>query len=399
MNRLPAGATVIKFLHRYSYEQISRIVEHDYELIRYKTLEGTIIDGYLPCDGAPEVIDVVPGTHASSSFLAYLAFNKYVLDTPLYRELVRMMDEQMQVSRMTLTNWLEKGCKYVNCLIKILKDHCLEKDSIVNCDETWCRVKVDDSYKKKYIWCLVSKAAKVVIYCYEDGSRGRDALRHILVDSQFKALQSDGYNVYMYLDDELIDTDHLCCLAHARAKFKYASEQGGNKDADFFLDAFGELYQLEADYEKGKLSTEQIKACRENLKTKEIIIKIRSKLDAMLSDVHPARGDLMEKALNYLNTFWPQLFAYTRDGSYTIDNSIAERFIRPLAGERKNSLFFGSGKMAGVSAAYHTIISTCKMQGVSALQYFKMFFREIVNGCRDYDNLLPMIIGLGNNKL
>lgn len=49
-----------------------------------------------------------------------------------------MMDEQMQVSRMALTNWLEKGCKYVNCLIKILKDHCLEKDSIVNCDETWC---------------------------------------------------------------------------------------------------------------------------------------------------------------------------------------------------------------------------------------------------------------------
>lgn len=286
-----------------------------------------------------------------------------------------------------------------NGLIKILKDHCLDKDSIVNCDETWCRVKVEDRYKKKYIWCLVNKSAKVVIYCYEDGSRGRDALRHILGDSQLKALQSDGYNVYMYLDDELIDTDHLCCLAHARAKFKYACEQGGNKDADFFLDAFGELYQLEADYEKGKLSTEQIKACRENLKTKEILIKIRSKLDAMLSDVHPPRGDLMEKALNYLNTFWTQLFAYTRDGSYTIDNSIAERFIRPLAGERKNSLFFGSGKMAGVSAAYHTIISTCKMQGISALQYFKMFFREIVNGRRDYENLLPMTIGLGNNKL
>lgn len=32
--------------------------------------------------------------------------------------------------------------------------------------------------------------------------------------------------------------------------------------------------------------------------------------------------------------------------------------------KRKNSLFFGSGKMAGVSAAYHTIISTSKMQGV-----------------------------------
>lgn len=55
--------------------------------------------------------------------------------------------------------------------------------------------------------------------------------------------------------------------------------------------------------------------------------------------------------------------------------------------------------MARVSAAYHTIISTCKMQGVSALQYFKMFFQAIVNGRRDYENLLPMTIGLGNNKL
>lgn len=119
----------------------------------------------------------------------------------------------------------------------------------------------------------------------------------------------------------------------------------------------------------------------------------------MLSAMHPPRGELMEKALNYLNTFWTQLFAYLKDGCYTIDNSIAERFIRPLSGERKNSLFFDSSKMARVSAAYHTIISTCKMQGISVLQYFKMFFQAIVNGRRDYENLLPMTIGLGNNKL
>lgn len=48
----------------------------------------------------------------------------------------------------------------------------------------------------------------------------------------------------------------------------------------------------------------------------------------------------MGKALIYLDTFWEQLFVYLKDGSYTIDNSIAERFIRPLSGERKNSLFF-----------------------------------------------------------
>ena len=56
------------------------------------------------------------------------------------------------------------------------------------------------------------------------------------------------------------------------------------------------------------------------------------------------------------------------------DNRVcAERFIRPLVGERKHSLFFGSDKMACVSAVYHTIISTYKMQGVSVLDYFKRF--------------------------
>lgn len=233
-----------------------------------------------------------------------------------------------------------------------------------------------------------------IIYCYEDGSRGRDALKYILGDSQVKALQSDGYNVYMYLDDHVVDMEHLCCMAHARAKFKYALEQGDDKDAAFILELIGELYKLEWEYDEGRLSPRQIRLCRNSLKTKEIIIKLRSKLDVLLSDGHPPRGELMEKAINYMDTFWTQLFAYLNDGSYSIDNSIAERFIRPLVGERKNSLFFGSDRMARVSAVYHTIISTCKMQGVSVLAYFKKFFSEIVKGRRDYEHLLLLTIGL-----
>lgn len=104
----------------------------------------------------------------------------------------------------------------------------------------------------------------------------------------------------------------------------------------------------------------------------------------------------MEKALRYLKTFWTPLFAYLKDGYYSIDNSIAERFIRPLAGERKNSLFFGSNKMAEVSAAYHTVISTCRMQGKSVLDFLKEFFQEIVSGRRDYDNLLSLMFAENN---
>ena len=61
-------------------------------------------------------------------------------------------------------------------------------------------------------------------------------------------------------------------MAHARAKFKYALEQGGDKDAEYFLKCIGELYKLEAEYEHGKLSAEQIGLLRQKLKTKEIVI-------------------------------------------------------------------------------------------------------------------------------
>lgn len=45
---------------------------------------------------------------------------------------------------------------------------------------------------------------------------------------------------------------------------------------------------------------------------------------------------------------------------------------------RKNSLFFGSHKMAKASAMYRTTNSTCRMMGVSVMEYLKTFFRRII---------------------
>lgn len=42
ITKLPEGAIIIKRTRRYSYEQVSSIIEHDYEVIRYKTAEGII---------------------------------------------------------------------------------------------------------------------------------------------------------------------------------------------------------------------------------------------------------------------------------------------------------------------------------------------------------------------
>ena len=395
---LPEGATIIKSVYESTYEQVSYIVQHDYEMIIYKDKNGKMRKGYFPKVSAEAenetVIDRFPGTHASCSLLANLVFNKYHMNTPVYREMVRLLNNNMNVSRNTVYNWFVKGSEHLKKVLPTLKDLLLAKDSVVHCDETWCRVRVNGKYSKKYVWGMVNEEAKIAVYFYDDGSRGRKVLRDFLGDNKIAALQSDGFNVYMYLDNELIDIDHLCCLAHVRAKFKYALEQGKDEEAEFFLRLIGILYEFEEEYRLRHLTPEQIRQERQGAKTAKIIHQLRQRLDKLLADNSGMRGHLMQRALTYLNKFWGQLFLYLKDGRYNIDNSLAERMLRPMTVERKNSLTFGSHAGVEVSVIYHTFIETCKMCGVSTLEYFKEFFKAVMLGRTDYENMLPMTIGV-----
>ena len=391
-SQLPAGARIIKIKIGYSYELISKLLEHRYEVVVY-SLNGKVEEAYLPCDGEPVYIDKVPGTKGSAEFMAYLTYDRYQMHTPLYREVQKLLDEGMSVCRQTLGNWLYRASLPASRIVDYLLENALSEDAVVNVDETWVRVKDNESkkYKKKYTWCLVNKKERIVIYYYDNGSRGRKVLKELIGDHDIKALQSDGYNVYLYLDNELVDLEHLCCMAHARAKFKYAADQG-DLDALFFLDRIGELYELERTYREMELEPNDIKEARNNGRTAQILGDMYNRLQHLLRSDHPPRGELMDKALNYLHNYWKQLTAWRKDGRYDIDNTLAERYIRPLSGERKNSLFFGSQKMAVVSATFHTLLATCHAKKVSGLNYLKEFYRRVVKGDTDYGNMLPGLI-------
>lgn len=87
----------------------------------------------------------------------------------------------------------------------------------MNVDETWLRYHAYNTKRKTYMWCLVNRKARIVIFFYEDttdgeglqkhGGRSRNVLKEFLGDAKIKSLQSDGYNVYMYLDNELLESD------------------------------------------------------------------------------------------------------------------------------------------------------------------------------------------------
>ena len=379
------------------------LVEEQFEMIHYVERGKKPAWGDFPKEGHPQAVTRFEGTKATPEFLQAIAYEVYVKNVTFGLLHEWLTDLGMTVSANTLRNWLKKGKKYLDQLIVVLKSIALEKDSIVNCDETWCKVRKYDRYKKCYIWVLVNKSEKIAIFFYEDGSRGRKVLTDFLGDAELKSVMTDGYNAYVFIGDELKsahfkDTEHQVCMAHSMAKFAKAANPGGDKVALPFHDDMGLFYKLEDRYDKEGISLEERGRRRQSLETKEIMMRLRMNLKIELDKADTERSPYLTEALHYLDKFWDGIFAFTKDGNYPIDNNLAERTIRKLTTQRNSMLHFGSDEGVEMAAAYHSVISTVKLHGMSSWHYLGELFQKIFNGCRDFLSMTPQNIGLAYSK-
>lgn len=401
LTKVPGRIIERKMVRVFSFRTFLR--EECFEMVHYAEPGQKPKWGYFPSAGHPEVITKFEGTKATPEFLQAIAYEVYVKNVTFGLLHQWLSDMGMTISKNTLRNWLKKGKKYLDELVCVLKSIALEKDSIVNCDETWCKVRKYDHYKKCYIWVLVNKARKTAIFFYENGSRGRDVLTDFLGDAELKSIMSDGYNAYVFIGDELKsarfkDTVHQVCMSHAKNKFVKASNQGGEPVAERFSDILKEFFMKERKCDdSGFTSAERLQE-RQSLETKELLIELRSLLDSELSKDSEFRSPYYTEALNYLNRFWKEIFAYLDDGELPIDNNLAERTIRKLTTQRNNSLHYGSDAGVEMAATYHSVIGTVRLHGSSIWNFIGTFFKNIFNGCRDYVNMVPDKITLATSQ-
>lgn len=370
------------------------LLEEHFEMVHYVEPGKSPKWGYFPKEGHPQFVTKFERTKATPEFLQAIAYEVYVKNVTFGLLHQWLRDMGMIISSNTLRNWLKKGKKYLDQLIVELKSIALEKDSIVNCDETWCKVRKYDHYKKCYIWVLVNKAEKISIFFYEDGLRGRDVLANFLGDADLKSVMTDGYNAYVFIGNELKsiqykDTIHQVCMSHNNNKFVKAANQGGEPNAALFSSDIKELFSRERKYDEAGLTPEERLKERQSLETKEIVIRIRSRLDAELSKSSEYRSPYYSEVLNCLKHFLDELFAYLYDGEFPIDNNLAERCLRKLTTQCNSMLHFGCDEGVEMAATYHSIICTVKLHGKSAWHYLGSFFTKIFNGCRDFLSLTP----------
>ena len=328
------------------------LTEECFEMVHYAEPGKKPKWGYFPSEGHPEVVTNFEGTRATPEFLQAIAYEVYVKN----------------VTFGLLHQWL-----------------------------------TDMGMKKCYIWVLVNKAQKTAIFFYENGSRGREVLTDFLGDAELKSIMSDGYNAYVFIGNELKsarfkDTVHQVCMSHAKNKFVKASNQGGEPNAERFSEILKEFFMRERKYDDAGLTPKERFRERQSLETKELLIELRSLLDSELTKDSEFRSRYYKEALNYLNRFWKEIFAYLDDGELPIDNNLAERTIRKLTTQRNNSLHYGSDAGAEMAATYHSVIGTVKLHGSSIWNFIGTFFKNIFNGCRDYVNMVPDKITLAASQ-
>ena len=338
---------------------------------------------------------LVPHTSCTWRMLSDLGVNRYQYALSCGREMFRMFNEKMSVSKQTILNWLKEGAEFLKGGQCRIKRRLLKKGTSIYVDETWVDTKVkqaDGSFKyvKRYMWVIVNLTTKVCYYLF--GRRKREVIEKFLGDFQ-GTLMTDAYNAYAYFS-QLDGCSHACCWAHVRRIYWSALKDYKDSLAQEFIELIGVLYKVELESILLHRTEAEVLEAR---KTESIPIlnELDQKSALLLAKVKSKElkiSSKLEHALNYMRNHWKELIAYIDIGNVLIDNNCCERAVRPFTNLRKSFGGFSSELGGEVAAAWLTFVETCKLLKKAALEVFNGYFQRIVAGRRDYDLITEEVL-------
>lgn len=373
----PHDGTALKNIGFESHEQLD-IIPAKIQVLHHKRLKYA-----CPCCEQHVVTASKPAqpiekSIASPGLLAYVATQKYVDGLPLYRQTEIFKRINIELDRATLANWMVRCGELTQSLINLIHDNMLEQTH-VHIDETRVQVLNEPgraAEAQSFMWVLRSTlpTCAAVLFHYEPTRSGKVA-EDLLSDYQ-GTLMVDGFSGY----NAVCAKNHITrlgCWAHARRKFVDAQKiqpKGKVGKADQALAYIQQLYRIEQLIkEKNREEKHQTRQAESKL----IIEKLKIWLEKSVEYLPPQSP--IGKAIFYLQSQWPHLINYLRDGDFPIDNNPAENAIRPFVIGRKAWLFSASQKGATASANLYSLIETAKANGLEPYAYLKKIFTELPN--------------------
>jgi transposase len=327
--------------------------------------------------------------------VASVVVDKYAWHNPLYRQAQIMRLQGLPVDRSTLAFWVGVAAAEVKPVYQRLKELLLGSAKIA-VDETRAPVLNPGRGRTKtgYFWAISRDDRPWggfdppgVAYTYAPGRGGKHAIA--LLAGYSGIIQCDGYAVYEQLADPARHDGAVTlafCWLHWRREFFEIDKGGAAPIAHEALERIAALYAIESRI-RGR-SAQERRAVRQ-AETKPLVEKLKAWLENRLLAV--SEKSTIAGAIRYGLTRWDGLVRFLDDGRIEMDTNCVERAMRPIALNRKNSLFAGHDEGAVNWACLASLIETAKLHGIDPQAYLADILAKLVNGwpVHNIDALLP----------
>ena len=340
---------------------------------------------------APAPARLIEGGLPTEATVAHVVVAKYADHLPLYRQAQIYARQGLKLDRSTLADWTGRAAWMLRPLHERLMER-LKASGKLFADETTAPVLDPGRGRTKtgQLWAYArddrpwnGPDPPGVAYIYAPDRKAERPIAHL---AGFQGvLQVDGYAGYRALADKgqvLL----AFCWSHVRRRFYELAAAGPAPIASEALKRIGELYAIEAEI-RGRAAEERRSA--RQVRSRPVIEALEPWLRARLETISQ-KGKLAE-AIRYALSRWEGLARFLDDGRIELDSNAVERAIRPLALNRKNSLFAGSDGGGEHWAVLASLVETCKLNDVEPQTYIADVLTRLVNGHPNsrIDQLLP----------
>lgn len=316
---------------------------------------------------------------AGAGLLAHVLVAKYCDHLPLHRQAEIYAREDIDLPRSTLADVVGQTARLVRPLVDALARHVMAGER-VHADDTVVPVLEPGLGRTRTarFWTYVrddrpfaGPAPPAALYRYSPDRKGEHPREHL---RDFRGiLQADGYAGYagLYGDGRVVEA---ACMAHARRKFWDVHEAVKSPLAREALDRIAALYRIE-DGIRRRPPDQRLRARAEH--ATPLMEELHDWLETTRSRIS-GRSELAA-AIRYSLSRWNALTLILRDGRACIDNSAAERAMRPIALGRRNWTFAGSDAGGERAAAIYSLIETAKLHGLDPEAYLRAVIERIAD--------------------
>ena len=334
---------------------VERHIRGKWACAKCKTIHQVPVDPHIIDKGIP-----------TTGLLAQVLVAKYADHLPLYRQEAIFGRAGLAIPRSTLAQWVGSCGVQLQPLVDAMKAELLQH-RVLHADETPVAMLKPGNGKthRAYLWAYATGAfenTKVVVYDFCESRSGEHA-RRFLGDWR-GCLTCDDFSGYKALIANGVT--EVGCLAHARRKFFDLHAANQSQIAEFVLQQFARIYEIEREVKE--LGAEQRQAIRQQ-QTKPLLDALQQWMALQRQKV--PEGTASAKALDYSLRRWEALTRFADDGQLPVDNNWIENQIRPIAIGRNNWLFAGSLRAGQRAAAVMSLIQSARMNGHDPYGYLR----------------------------